>query len=87
MIIELEEVREGMRAIIRGGDEKELSKIKAEIRPVSPLSSGPRSKAETRREVLRKFSGEWWVGSADGSSGGSDWRFPGRVYRSKGRER
>lgn len=52
MIIELEEVREGMRAIIRGGDEKELSKVKAEIRPVSPLSSGPRSKAETRREVL-----------------------------------
>lgn len=54
MIIELEEVREGMRAIIRGDAEKEFSKVEAEIRPVSPLSSGPRSKAETRREVLTK---------------------------------
>lgn len=56
MIIELKEVKEGMRATTRGGEEKELSEVEVEIRPVSPLSSGSRSKAETRREV---GSGGW----------------------------
>lgn len=90
MKVGLEEVREVMRAVIRGDDEKEVASVEASIRRVSPLSSGPGSRAEKRREELGRFSGEGRGqkrGSLDSSSGGSDGRFPGRVHQNQGGER
>lgn len=49
----IEEKRERMRVIIRGGDEKELARVEAE-RSVSSLTSGPGCRPVKRKGPGRK---------------------------------
>ena len=53
----LEDVREALRAITRGSDEKEPARGEESIRTVSLLSSGPGGWEEKRKEEMCMFSG------------------------------